>query len=78
MTAKELQQDHRRLLNNLKLLQTQYSATTLSEIIGVSRATWFNRMKEPWRSFCYDDFKAISRHCKIDVIQIIDGELKIK
>lgn len=71
-------QDHQRLLNNLKLIQKTYSVSELSGLLGISINTWTNRMKEPWRLFSYDDFRAISRYCKIEFMQLIDGELKIR
>lgn len=71
-------QDHQRLLNNLKLIQKSYSVSELSELLGISINTWTNRMREPWRLFSYDDFRAISRYCKIEFMQLVDGELKIR
>lgn len=71
-------QDHERLLNNLKLIQKTYSVSELSDLLDISINTWTNRMKEPWRLFSYDDFRAISRYCKIEFTQLVDGELKIR
>lgn len=79
MTAKEIHRDHQRLLNNLKLLQTTFRVKPLCDALGFkSEATWFNRMKEPWRLFSYDDFKILSRFCKVDFVQLVDGELKVR
>ena len=74
----DVKKDHQRLLNNLKLLQKQFSAATLRELIGVSKATWCNRMKEPWRLFSYDDFRVISRYCKVEFSALMEGELKLR
>lgn len=71
-------QDHERLLNNLKLIQKSYSVSELSDLLGISINTWTNRMKEPWRLFSYDDFRAISRYCKIEFMQLMEGVLSIK
>lgn len=71
-------QDHERLLNNLKLIQRNYSVSELSDLLGISINTWTNRMKEPWRLFSYDDFRAISRYCKIEFMQLMEGVLSIK
>lgn len=71
-------QDHERLLNNLKLIQRNYSVSELSGLLGISINTWTNRMKEPWRLFSYDDFRAISRYCKIEFMQLMEGVLSIK
>lgn len=76
--AKDVQKDHVRLANNLKLLQRYHSVEELSSLLGVSRNTWTNRMKEPWRLFCYDDFKAIARYCRVDFIELIEGELRVR
>ena len=73
----DIKRDHQRLLDNLKLLQKLHTKARLCEVLGISSATWTNRMKQPWRSFSYDDFKAISRYCKVDMSQLIEGTLKV-
>lgn len=78
MKAAERQKDHQRLFNNLKLIQRNYSAAELSGLLGISMNTWTNRMKEPWRLFSYDDFRAIAQYCRVDFIQLVDGELRIR
>lgn len=78
MKAAERQKDHQRLFNNLKLIQRNYTVAALSELLGISINTWTNRMKEPWRLFSYDDLRAIAHYCRIDFIQLVDGELKIR
>lgn len=78
MKAAERAKDHLRILNNLRLIQKNYSVSELSELLGISINTWTNRMKEPWRKFSYDDLRTIARYCRIDFIQLVDGELKIR
>lgn len=78
MKASERQRDHQRLKNNLKLVQKNYSVAELSELLGISKPTWIARMKEPWCKFSYDDFILISQYCRIDLMQLISGELKIR
>ncbi len=78
MKASERQKDHQRLLNNLRIIQKNYTVSELSELLGITANTWTNRMKEPWRKFSYDDFVAISQYCRIDIIQLMCGELKIR
>lgn len=73
-----VQRDHIRLLENLKTVQKIFSAAKLAEVLGISKNTWTNRMKEPWKAFSYDDFKAISKYCKIDFVQLVDGEIKLR
>lgn len=73
----DIQRDHKRLLGNLKLLQTIFTAQALAEALGVSKNTWSNRMKEPWKAFSYDDFKLLAKYCKVDFVKLMDGELKI-
>lgn len=77
MKPKEIQKDHERLLKNLKLIQKFVGIKNLCILLDISFGTWFNRMKEPWRCFSYDDLRAIARYCKIDFMQLVDGELKI-
>ena len=74
----DIQRDHKRLHENLKMLQTVFTAATLAKALGVSKNTWTNRMREPWRAFSYDDFKALANYCRVDFIQLVDGELKIR
>ena len=78
MKAAERQKDHQRLFNNLKLIQRNYTVAELSELLGISINTWTNRMKEPWRKFSYDDLRAIAHYCRIDFVQLVDGELRIR
>ena len=74
----DIRKDHQRLLDNLKLIQKSYSVSELSELLGISINTWCNRMKQPWKLFSYDDFRAISRYCKVDFSQLMEGKLSIK
>lgn len=74
----QVQRDHVRLLDNLKTLQKIYTAKELSKFLGISEGTWRNRMKEPWRLFCYDDFKLLSKFCRVDLMQLLEGELKVR
>lgn len=78
MNANAIKRDHERLLENLRLLQKNYTVAALCEALGISKGTWTNRMREPWKQFSYDDFKALSWYCKIDFVQLVDGKLSIK
>ena len=78
MKAAERQKDHQRLFNNLKLIQRNFTIAELSELLGISINTWTNRMKEPWRKFSYDDLRAIAQYCRIDFVQLVNGELRIR
>lgn len=73
-----VRQDHQRLLENMKLVQKIHTKAKMCEILGISPATWTNRMKEPWRLFCYDDFRTISIYCRIDLETLLVGELNLK
>lgn len=78
MKAAERQRDHLRIMNNLRLIQKNYSVSELSELLGITANTWTNRMREPWRKFSYEDLRTIARYCRIDFVQLVDGELKIR
>lgn len=78
MKATEIQKDHQRLLDNLRLIQRNYRVSELSELLGISINTWTNRMKEPWRKFSYDDFRAISSYCKVEFSQLMEGTLQLR
>lgn len=73
-----IKEDHQRLLANLKLLQRIHGKAKLCEILDISPATWTNRMKEPWRLFCYDDFRLLAIFCNVNIGTLITGELKIQ
>ena len=78
MKAAERQRDHQRLKNNLKLIQKSYGVSVLSDLLEVSKPTWISKMKEPWRKFSYDEFYLIAQYCRIDFVQLMSGELKIR
>lgn len=73
----DIRKDHKRLLDNLKLLQKIYSAKSLADTVGIDRSTWSVRMREPWRTFSYDDFRMISNFCKVSFTDLMEGELKL-
>lgn len=77
MKLNERQRDHQRLLANLQILQKNYTKLALCELLGISQMTWNNRMKEPWRLFSYDDFKAMADYCEVDFTQLMEGTLKL-
>lgn len=78
MTAsKEIQRDRQRLTDNLMLLQRNFGVQVLSELLGISRNTWTNKMKCPCEKFSYGELRSISRFCRIDFVKLVDGELKI-
>lgn len=70
--------DHENLLTNLKLLQKIHTAQALANLLGISKATWTNRMKEPWKQFGLDDFRLISKYCSVDFVELVSGKLRLK
>lgn len=74
---KDVRKDHARLLKNLKLLQKKYSAKELMDACGIKRATWFNKMREPWRQFNYDEFKAIAIYCGVSLETLLEGDVRV-
>lgn len=77
-TTNQTAKDHVRLLNNLQTLQKAFTAKELSKYIGVSEGTWRNKMKEPWRRFSYDEFKALARFCRVEFQQLVEGYLQVR
>ena len=71
-------QAHENLLSNLKLLQKLHTAQVLADLLGISKATWTNRMKEPWKQFGLDDFRLISKYCRVDFVELVNGRLRLK
>lgn len=78
MNPKEIAKDHERLWKNLRLIQKSVGIKNLCALLDISMGTWSNRMKAPWQYFSYDDLRTIARFCKIDFVQIVDGELNLK
>lgn len=74
----DMRKDHQRLLDNLRLIQKNYTVQELADTIGVSKTTWIARMKEPWRLFSYDDFRLIATFCGINFTEILDGKIRLK
>lgn len=70
--------DHENLLANLKLLQKLHTAQALADLLGISKATWTNRMKEPWKQFGLDDFRLLSKYCRVDFVELVNGKLRLK
>ena len=71
-------QAHENLISNLRLLQKLHTAQALADLLGISKATWTNRMKEPWKQFGLDDFRLLSKYCRVDFVELIDGRLRLK
>lgn len=76
--ATDIRKDHERLKSNLRLLQKQFTGQKLREVLGVSKSSWANYMREPWRKLNYDDLRQLAKYCKVDFVALVDGELKIR
>lgn len=74
----DIRTDHENLLTNLKLLQKLHTAQVLADLLGISKATWTNRMKEPWKQFGLDDFRLLSKYCRVDFVELVNGRLRLK
>lgn len=61
----------------MKLIQKNFGVKELCSLLGITKTTWINRMKEPWARFSYDNLRSIARYTEIDFIQLVDGELKL-
>ena len=73
----DIRKDHKRLLDNMMVLQRLYTAKALTEVIGVTKTTWTTKMKEPWKRLSYDEFRMISRYCKVSFSDLMEGVLKL-
>lgn len=74
----DVRKDHKRLLDNLKLIQKTVGVKNLSSMLGINHNTWTNRMKEPWRMFSYDDFRAIAELARVDFTSLMEGSVSLK
>ena len=73
----DVRKDHKRLLNNMIILQKIFTTKALAAAIGIERSTFSKRMKEPWRTFSYDDFRSIAKFCKVDFTKLMEGEINV-
>lgn len=78
MKQTETQRDHIRLLENMRIIQKTFTAKRCAEFIGKSESAWRYKMKEPWALFSYDEFKALSKFCKVDLMQLLQGSLQLR
>lgn len=78
MATTQIQKDHARLLENLRVLQKNFTVKRCAEFIGKSEGAWRYKMKEPWALFSYDEFKSLAKFCKVDFVQLLEGELKLR
>lgn len=74
---KDVRKDHARLLNNLEFLQRLYTAKALALCISINPTTWSRKMKEPWKSFSYDEFYLIAKFCGISVYALLSEKLGV-
>lgn len=77
MADKSIQNDHKRLTENMKFLQKLYSRKELCLVAGISSVTWGNRLEEPW-TWKYGELRALARYCKVDFAQLVDGQLCVR
>ena len=69
--------DHQRLLANIRLIQKHCTAPVLFEALGISRSTWFSKIKAPWAEFSYDDLCMIAKVARIQPQELIFGTLSL-
>lgn len=62
------------LRSNIKKIQKMYTVDTMVDLLGVSRATYFDKVRLPQR-FRYGELEKISELVGVEVTALIKGEI---
>ena len=74
--AQLLRADYNHLKRNLRKIEKSLTAIRLCELLGISRKTWYNRLKKP-ENLTYGELRAISRVSGVDFDILVSGEVKL-
>lgn len=77
LDPKALRKDYNRLTRNLRKIEKSLTAIRLCELLGISRSTWYKRLKNP-ENLTYGELRAISRVSGADFDSLVSGEVKLR
>lgn len=77
LDPKALRKDYDRLQKNLEIIGRNFTKIQLSALLGISKSTWHNRIKNP-EKFTYAELRAISRVSSVDFETIVTGDVHLR
>lgn len=73
----EAQKDHKRLIENLKLIENGRPSREMAELLNISAPTYCRKRKYP-ELMTYAEIKALCKNARVRVADYTDGELRLK
>lgn len=73
----EAQKDHKRLIENLKLIENGRPSREMAELLNISAPTYCRKRKYP-ELMTYAEIKALCKNARVRVADYADGVLKLK
>lgn len=73
----EIQKENELLKHNLVMLQGRLNCTQMGKIIGVSKSTYINRLKEPTQ-LTVKELNKLCKHFHIPVTTFLTTELALR
>lgn len=73
----EAQKDHKRLIDNLKLIENGRPSREMAELLNISAPTYCRKRKYP-ELMTYAEIKALCKNARVRVADYTDGVLKLK
>ena len=73
----EAQKDHKRLIENLKLIENGRPSREMAELLNVSAPTYCKKRKYP-ELLTYAEIKALCKSAKVSVADFTGGELRLR
>ena len=73
----EAQKDHKRLIDNLKLIENGRPSREMAELLNISAPTYCRKRKYP-ELMTYAEIKALCKNARVRVADYTDGVLRLK
>lgn len=73
----EAQKDHKRLLENLRLIESGRSSREMAAILNISAPTYCRKRKYP-ELLTYAEIKALCKNARVRIADYTDGVLTLK
>lgn len=73
----EAQKDHKRLIENLKLIENGRPSREMAELLNISAPTYCRKRKYP-ELMTYAEIKALCKNARVRVADYTDGVLRLK
>ena len=73
----EAQKDHKRLIDNLKLIENGRPSREMAELLNISAPTYCRKRKYP-ELMTYAEIKALCKNARVRVADYTDSVLRLK